>query len=246
MTQSGPDLGEQALSKVAEVGITSQLDEVEEIDVDIRTNPLKVLQGEVDSVSIEGKGMVMKQDLRMEAVEINTGTVSINPLSTVFGKIELTQPADAEARIILTEDDLNRALQSDYLRSKMGSLELQVNGENTPIDIQNAQIHLPGDEQMQLQADIVLLTTGEHKQLKVKAKPSLTDQGQRIVLEDISFEGHQMSSDLSTALFERVLELLDLRNFDIQGMSMRLEKLKAYPGELRLQAAAQIEKFPSA
>lgn len=245
MTQDKPDLGEKALSKVAEVGITSQLDEVEEINVDIRTNPFKVIQGEVDSVSIAGKGMVMKQDLRMEAVEIKTDTVSINPLSSMMGKIELTQPANADARILLTEDDLNRAVQSDYLHSKMQGLDLQVRGETQIIDICNATIGLPGENQMILKAEIVLQPTGDRKHLEVKAKPYLEDNGQRIALDDISFTGHEMSSDLSTALFERVLELLDLRNFDLQGMSMRLIKLKAYPGELRLQAAAKIEKFPS-
>jgi hypothetical protein len=245
VTQGKPDLGEQALSKVAEVGITSQLDEVDEINVDIRTNPLKVIQGEVDSVAIQGKGMVMKQDLRMEAVEIETSAVSINPLSTMMGKIELTQPTDAEARIILTENDLNRALQSDYLRSKLQGLDLDVRGETQTIHLQNAQINLPGDNQMLLKADVIVQPTGDRKQLEIKAKPYLQDDGQRIALDDIAFVGHEMSSDLSTALFERVLELLDLRNFDLQGISMRLVKLKAYQGELRLQAAAQIEQFPS-
>ena len=51
-----PDLGEQALSKVAEVGISSQLDEVEDLDVDIRTNPLQLMQGKVESVKIAGEG----------------------------------------------------------------------------------------------------------------------------------------------------------------------------------------------
>ena len=41
MTSDRSNLGNQALSKVAEIGITSQLDTVENIDVDIRTDPGK-------------------------------------------------------------------------------------------------------------------------------------------------------------------------------------------------------------
>jgi hypothetical protein len=51
-------LGEQALSQAAEAGFSSQLDDVEELDVDIQTNPLKAVQGKADSVSMKGKKMV--------------------------------------------------------------------------------------------------------------------------------------------------------------------------------------------
>lgn len=43
MTQDNPDLGEQALSKVVEVGLASQLDPVDNLKVDIRTDPLKTV-----------------------------------------------------------------------------------------------------------------------------------------------------------------------------------------------------------
>ncbi len=50
-----PGLGEQALNKAAEIGLSSQLDEVDSLDVDIKTDPLKLVQGQVDSVTIEGR-----------------------------------------------------------------------------------------------------------------------------------------------------------------------------------------------
>ena len=71
-----PNLGDKALSKVVEVGIAIGLDEAEVIDVDIRTNPAKLVQGKLDSVTISGKGLVMKQDLRMETIEVSIGKVS--------------------------------------------------------------------------------------------------------------------------------------------------------------------------
>ena len=88
--QSQGDLGEQALSKAAEVALSTQLDEVENLDVDIRTDPLKLVQGQLDSVKIEGEGLVMQKDLRAEELHIQTGNIGINPLSAAFGKIELT------------------------------------------------------------------------------------------------------------------------------------------------------------
>ena len=86
------DLGEQAISKIAEVGLASQLDEVENLDVTVKTDPGKILSGSVDSVAVNGKGMVMQKDLRVEEMQLQTDRIAINPLSAAFGKIELTQP----------------------------------------------------------------------------------------------------------------------------------------------------------
>ena len=107
MGADNPNLGDIALNKVVEIGITSQLDTVEKIDVDLRTNPVDLIQGKVDSIEISGQGLVVKQDLRMETLKINTHEVSINPFSAIFGNIELTHPTDAEAQIVLTEADIN-------------------------------------------------------------------------------------------------------------------------------------------
>jgi len=52
MSANQPGLGEEALSKAAEIGLSTQLDEVEELNVDIRTNPIQVMQGELESVSM--------------------------------------------------------------------------------------------------------------------------------------------------------------------------------------------------
>jgi hypothetical protein len=75
-----PRLEEQALSGAAEITISTQLDEVENIDVDVRTNLLKMIQGQADSVSIAGDGLVMQKDIRVHEMELHTNTIAINPL----------------------------------------------------------------------------------------------------------------------------------------------------------------------
>lgn len=60
------NIGDWAISKAAKVGLVSQLDEAKNLDVDIRTNPLNIMQGEIDSVSVKGEGLVIKKELRAE------------------------------------------------------------------------------------------------------------------------------------------------------------------------------------
>lgn len=244
MANGQPGLGEQAISKLAEVGITSQLDEVETLNVDIRTDPLKVIQGEVDSVAIAGKGMVVQQDLRMETLEITTETVSIDPLSVVFGNIELTQPAQAQARIVLTEADLNRALSSDFLRSKLQLLKLQRQGKPLTIDIQQVELGLPEDGKILIQAEFLVLEDAERKAVSVVCAPRLNPTQQRIELEIISSSGQGLTPELVSAILEQITPLLDLKNFELPGMSLHLREFEVQPGQIVLCADTQIDQIP--
>jgi hypothetical protein len=239
-----PDLGEQALNKVAEMGISSQLDEVEKLDVEIETDPLKLVSGAVDSVSIKAEGMVMQQDLRVEEMHVNTGSVSINPLSAAFGKIELNHPTEAEAHVVLTEADINRAFQSDFIREKMQDLDVHVNGQIATVDTQKVQFGLPGEGKIALSTDVVLQETQERKRVAFTAVPKVSSSGQQILLEDLQYsEGQDLPPELTEALLQQAKSLLDLQNFELEGMSLKLKKLDAQPGKLTLESEAHVEQF---
>lgn len=236
------NLGEQALDKVAEMALTSQLDQVEDVNVDIRTDPVKLMQGKLDSVAIAGEGMTMKQDLRVEAIGISTDSVAINPLKAVLGEIELTQPTDAQVQVLLSEADLNRALGSDYLRNKMQNLEIEVQGEPLVIDIHQAILKLPGNGEMAFESDIVQHGNSETKHFSAVTKPSIKDDGYRIDLEILSAEGDRLSLDFVSALLGKIAELLDLRNFDLNGSSLQLKDFDVRTGKILLRGNVTIEQ----
>jgi hypothetical protein len=241
-----PDLGEQAINKAAEIGIKSQLDEVETLDVEIETDPLKLVSGSVDSVSIKGEGMVMQKDLRIEEMQVDTGSVAINPLSVAFGKIELTRPTDAEAIVSLTEADINRAFNSDFVRAKLQNLDVHVNGELATVDTQSLQFGLPGDGKISLSTDVILQSSNERKRISFTAVPTISQAGQQVVLDDVQYaDGQELSPELTQALLQQARELLDLRNFELKGMALKLKKLDIQKGKLILQSEAHVEQFPS-
>lgn len=246
MAAQQPGLGEQALSKAVEIGLSTQLDKVDELTVDIRTNPIELMQGKLESVSIEGKGLVMKEDLRTEELEMKIDSISINPLSAAFGKIELTHPTQAETRVVLTEQDLDRAFNSDFLGDKLQNLKVNINNQPMTVDVQKVQFGLPGESKFSLNASIRLRETGETQQTAFTAVPSIKSGGNRISLEDVQYpEGKEVSPELTNALLEKSSELLDLRNFEMQGMSLRLKGLDVQQGKLTLEAEAYVEEFPS-
>lgn len=241
------DLGEQAISKVAEMGLSSQLDEVETLEVNIQTDPLKLVSGAVDAVSVKGEGLVMQKDLRVEAMEMNTGSISINPLSVAFGKIELNHPTEAETHVVLNEADINRAFNSEFIRDKMQNLTIHVNGELVTVDTQAIEFGLPGENKIALSTQVILPEGRGTQRVAFTAIPRVKPGGQQIVLEDVQYtEGQDLSPELTDALLQQAAELLDLQNFELEGMSLRLKHLDVQPGKLILQAEALIEQFPSA
>lgn len=245
MALGKPDLGEQALSKAAEIGLSTQLDEVEKLDVDIRTDPGKLIQGELESVEIEGEGLVMQKDLRTEELDVKIGNIAINPLSAAFGKIELTRPTDADTHVVLTEQDVERAFNSEYIHDKLQNLDINIDGQPMTIDTHRVQFGLPGEGKIALTAEIQLQQTGETQQVSFTTVPRMSPSGERIVLENVQYtEGQELSPELTAALLDRAGELLDLRNFELEGMSLRLKGLDVQKGKLKLQATAHVEKFP--
>ncbi|MGG6293977.1 LmeA family phospholipid-binding protein [Leptolyngbya sp. AN02str] len=246
MTSDNADLGEKALSKAAEMGITNQLDKVEELDVDIRANPSKLVQGEVESVAIAGKGMVMKQQLRMESLDLKTDAVAINPLRAVLGDIQLTHPTNADAQVVLTEGDLNRAIASDFLQEKLKDLKLKTADQVYTVVVNRASIHLLEDGTVFIDAKCLIQETNEEKKLTVTVVPKLIEDEHKIGMEVLSAEGEGLTTEFIAAVIDAIAMLLDLRNFQVPGMSFQLRKFEVTKGKLTLHAQTEITQLPNA
>lgn len=247
MSEEQAGLAQQALNKAAEMGLASQLDKVEKLEVDVKTDPLKVVQGQVDEVNIEGEGLVMKNDLRMEELDMQMNTIAINPLSAAFGKIELTKPTEASVRAVLTEADINRAFNSEYISGMLQNQKVQVNGQPTTIDAQQVNFGLPGAGKVALSTQARIRETGETKDVAFTAVPRVSADGQSVSLDQVEYaEGKELSPELTRALLDKASEILNFRNFDLQGMSLRIQKLDVEKGQMTLFADAHVEQIPSA
>lgn len=242
---SSQDMGEQAISKAAEVGIDSQLDEVESLDVDVKANPLDVAQGNIESVTIDAKGMVMNKDLRTERLVLQTDSIAVDTLKAAFGNIELEHSTNAEAKIVLKEEDLQRALNSEYIQSKLKDKKVSIDGETTTVNAKDVTFELPGDEKISLTAKIELGESSEIKQIAVSAKPRIQENGNKIVLEDVEYpNGENTNPELTQALLDSTSELLDLRNFELDEMSLQIKRLDVRQGKMTMTATAEVREFP--
>ena len=241
------NLGEQAISKATELGITSQLDEAENLDVSVRTNPLDLMQGEIDSVSVKGEGLVMKKELRAEKLKIETSSISVNSIKAAMGNIELTQPTDTRMLVVLKEEDLQNALNSEYIKNKLQNLEIECEGEKTNVKIEQVNFTLLDGRKIGLNANVYLVDRDDYEKISLTAVPEIDNEGNCINLKSVEYlESVNSNSQVAKAIVNSAEEILDLRNFELDTMSLRVRKLDVKLGQLTIEADAEIKDFPQA
>ena len=105
--------------------IRSQVIGVEEQKVRIDNSPnYSVAQGKLQKVRIATRGTRIKPDLRIEALELETDPLDIDPAKLNLNGIDelrlsLNKPFQGAVRLVLTEEDLNRALRSPQVLAQV-------------------------------------------------------------------------------------------------------------------------------
>ena len=93
---------------------------------------------------------------------------------------------------------------------------------------------------------MLLCETGNIEQVAFTATPNVSADGKTVLLKDIEYgEGEELSPELTKALVTQVSEILDLSNFDLGGMSLRIKQLKVEAGKLTFEAEAHVEQLMS-
>ena len=235
----------QILSQEAQRRLSDQLDKAENINVDVQTDLLKIIQGKMDGVYVSGQGLVIK-GIRLQDIKLQTDSININPFSALVGEIELNEPVDATVSIVLTEADINHVLESNLINSKMSELELNVDGELVSFKPQKIEIHLPENNRMVFSGKILLEEKNDSRSLSFTAGARPRSQQQPIILESFQItEGEGISLETATSLMQMVKELCSLPYFEFEDMALRLKNMQVQTGKLTLLVEASVKQIPS-
>jgi len=239
------DIGQQTLNRIAEFALASQLDESDNLSVDVKTDPSLLAQGKLASLTIDGEGLVMQKDLRMQKMVIRLENIAVSPIKALTGNIELTETSTGKADILLTDADLNRAFNSDTLRDQMQNLHTQIDNQSVTLDILAVECHLLAEGTIAIEAKIKIQETGEIQHTYFTTTPQIREGGRGVSLDNVTYaEGKELSPQLTTALLEKARNILNLDNFEMKGIYLEINQLSVREGELSLSAIARITKFP--
>ena len=244
--QEEHNLEEKVLSQSAEMIVSQALDEVEKIDINVQTDLFKILQGQADGVLFAGEGLVIQEDIRVQEIKLQTDSIDINPLTALFGKIELNESVNAVGHIVVTEVDINRALTSDLIRTQMQNLELNVDGDIVSFEPQKIQVFLPGEGKIECKGKVLLKEMGNTRPFAYTALIRLRTHSQPAMVESFNCtEGEGISIELITALMQKAKELMNLPSLKWQDMAFKIKDIKVEKGSLTLMVETQVKQIPT-
>jgi hypothetical protein len=214
-------LGENTLGKIAEVALAHQL-KADKLKVTVKTNPENLSKGILESLSIDGEGLIMSDNQRLQNLKMTFEQISVNPLQALVGKIRLTQPSHGRAFFVLSKKDLEQRLNA--LKSN---------------NIKKINCCIATDGALTLN----IVSQHQKDDLNVKVMPRLCQLNQRIWLEEIT-EHSTHALTLPEIILKEAEALFNLGSFQLKGISLKINSLAIANGNFTLQAVTEISHFP--
>lgn len=251
---SGTDWGEQMLNTVASKTIRHLFTQSESVEVSVRCHPSsKLLQGSIDSFKMSGRGLVIRKDFRTEEMSFETDAVSLDFSSVLKGQISLKQPTQAIVQVILTEPDINEAFKAQLVKKRLENLSTPALTElsgGKPISFTDVQVQLKPNNRLQLFAKTEL---PNHGLVPISMTSTLeVERRRRVLFRDSQFEANgipeplQEISQTLTAVMDEILNgMVDLDRFNLDGVTMRINRLETQGQKLVFSGYAQIERIPN-
>lgn len=250
---TGTDWGEQMLNTVASKTIRHLFTQSESVEVLVRCYPSsKLLQGSIDSFKMSGRGLVIRKDFLVEEMSFETDAVAIDFGSVLGGKLALKQPTQAVAQITLSEAGMNRAFQAELVKKRLQNLSLPALtelSEGQPISFTEVQLQLLPENQVKILAkadlgDGQLVPISLKATVEIERRRRLTFQNPEFDVEAVPEDQKETSLALAKTLAEVLNNMVDLDRFNLDGVTMRLNRLETQGKNLVFSGYAQIDRVP--
>lgn len=249
----GSDWGEQMLNTVASQTIRHLFTKSESVEVFVRCYPSsKLLQGSIDSFKMSGCGLVIRKDFFVEEMSFETDAVSIDFSSVLGGKLNLKQPTQAIAQVVLTQTGINQAFKAELVKKRLVNLKepkLTALSDGEPVSFTEVMVELLPDNRLKIFAKADL-SNGELVPLNMTVKVGIERRRRVsfkepvIELESVPEAQRETSQTLCIALAEILDNMVDLDRFDLDGVKMRLNRLETEGQKLIFSGYAEIERIP--
>jgi hypothetical protein len=110
------------LTPALKLWLRSQLDQVEDLEININAGDTQILRGKINSVFLKTT-LAVYQGIHVRKVEVATEKIGVNLGGMVRGKpFRLLQPILVSGELEVTENDLNRSLCSSLLSQGLKDL----------------------------------------------------------------------------------------------------------------------------
>lgn len=247
------DFGEQMLNTVASQSIRRMFSECDAVEVNIRCFPSsKLLQGSLDSFKMQGRGLLIRRQFRVEEMSFETDAIAIDFGSVLKGQIRLKQPTQAIAQVTLSETGINEAFNAELVQKRLNQVSIETDeslGIGSPVSFREISIQLLPANQIEIRAQVEVPDRGF---IPIAVQTTLAvERRRRLLFNDPKFqpdlipeEVRTLSEALTTAFVEILNGMIDLDRFDLDGVEMRINRVETQQQKLLFSGYAQVNHFP--
>ncbi|MGK7872934.1 MAG: DUF2993 domain-containing protein [Xenococcaceae cyanobacterium] len=245
------------LDSAIENAFRSQFEEVEQLEIRIDNAPsYQILQGKVERIRIASRGVQLIPNLRIEALELETDPIDVDLQHLRQGgrsafNESLRQPVQGGVRLVLTEADINRALQSPEIQSRLEQLVNRflpgsAGSQTRRYELFNPRVELLGDNRLRVQ--VQLRKSGSQGQAS-QPLDIMLELGLKVVagrsfqlIEPVAtINGRRVSTRLLKGVARGLTSRLDLRRLEETGITARLLQLDIERNEVNVVGFVRVE-----
>lgn len=230
--------------RLVEDALRQRLESAEDLDVRIDNAPsYRLVEGRVQRVRVAGTGVVPLEGVRIAEVGLEAEGVALDPAELRDGTVELEGPIEAGIQLVLTEEDLNQALQAPAVAEWLEDASVQVPGAASigmeRYDLLNPQIQLlEGDR---LRFEVTLQERRNRRQIPIELESGFAireGRGVRLIDPNVSIEGVAVPAELLQA-FTRG-DVVDLQSVGGDELLVRLLQLEVEDDHVAIAAWVRV------
>jgi hypothetical protein len=245
------------VDQVVANNIRSQVKNIDKLEVRIDNTPShQILQGRIDRIRVASRGLEIIKDIKINTLELETDPIHLD-LETLQQKDKnawrksLHQPLQAAIRLVMTEADINRALQSQEFNSRLQRMinQTMVNDEDTEesrYQILNPQIDFLGDNRLQLKMQLRSPAVDDEtsKPLDITMETGfnlISGRTLQLVEPTVTVNGRKIARNFLKGFIENLNEQLDLRKLEKEGITVRILQSNLTADDMNLVVFVRLE-----
>lgn len=256
------------LDSVAIDRLRSQIISLDQQAIRVDNTPsYQIAQGKVQKVRIATRGLTIKPNFKIAALELETDAVALDLAKLNLNSIDelrnsLEQPLQGAGKLILTETNLNQALQSPetlaQLQQALNRLIVRKAGStNIAYQLNDLQVELQSANRLGIKFILSRPKTNYEEYSTLKTSPKSRSRELIIALKfqiqvlngktiqitklEGTVNSRPMSSRLLNGFAEGISDRLNLTSLEANGILARILQLEINEDELKLVGFARVE-----
>jgi hypothetical protein len=221
------------IDQVIANNLRNQVQDVEVLAVRVDNVPsYQIIQGKVDKIRIASRGLEPIDNIRIDTLEIETDSIAID-LASDFKNLTtirqgLEKPLQGGIRLALKEADLNLALTSDNIKTRLQNIIDGLLPAGSPaFQIQEITVNFLDNQR--IQGNISLKEINQNNQeigsLNIEVTTGIeVVEGRSLKFIDpqATLNNRQLSSRFLNRILNGVSENFSLKSLETQGITLRI------------------------